>query len=84
VADREARVGGELGVGGGARNGVGVAVDRDEAAARRQSREDFAGMAATPERAVDVDAVGGGDERIHRFAQENADVLHGSIERAGA
>jgi hypothetical protein len=84
VVDREARVGGELGVGGRARNGVGIAVDRDEAAARRQPREDFARVAAAAEGAVDVDAVGDGDERIHRFAQENADVLHGSIGRARA
>jgi hypothetical protein len=77
VVDREARIGGERGIRPAARDGVGVAVDRDQAAARRQPGEDFARVAAATERAVDVGAVAVGDERIHRFAQENADVLHG-------
>jgi hypothetical protein len=34
-------------------------------------------MAAAPERAVDVDPVAIGHERIDRVAQENAQVLHG-------
>ena len=38
-------------------------------------------MAAAPEGAVDVRAVGVADERIDRFAQENAQVLHGRDRR---
>jgi len=36
-------------------------------------------VAAAAERAVDVDAVGVGHERIDGFAQENAQVLHGGV-----
>ena len=78
VLDREARVGGEGGVAGGARDRRRVAVERDQAAARRQPRQHRARMAAAAERAVDVDAVGVGDERVDRLGQENAQVLQGA------
>ena len=38
-------------------------------------------VAAAAERAVDVDAVGIGDEGVDRFRQENAQVLQGEARR---
>ena len=81
VVDREARIGGERGVGRGAGDRLRVAVERDQAALRRQPLEDRARVAAAAERAVDIDAVGIGDERIDRFVQQNGQVLQGEARR---
>ena len=77
MLDREARIAGERRIGHCTRDRLGIAVERDQAAARRQPLQHRARVAAAAERAVDVDAVGIGDEGVDRCAQENAQVLHG-------
>ena len=82
MADREARIVGERRIARRARDRLGVAVDRDDASARRQPLEYGTRMTAAPEGAVDVRAVGVADERVDRFAQENAQMLHDGREGA--
>ena len=81
VPDREARIAGERRIGHCTRDRLGIAVERDQAAARRQPLEHRAPVAAAAEHAVHVDDVVIGADGLDRFAQENAQVLHGCAEQ---
>ena len=70
VPEQESRVGDRLRI----HVRSGIAVDRDERAARTQNCEDGARMTAATKRCVDVDAVVANRERRKRFGEEHGNM----------